>query len=297
MTTKQCAHCGRSFQAGRSTAKFCSNAHRQAHFKRERDPLVGSDARAARKAAWLDKQQYGQTKKWTTIELAKRGLGFDGADKSPGDADQDPKRPYDIRWIRRFARQQKRSGEWTGRKMSAYDRLLRLEAGRKGPWEDRTVLFNPYEDSVHMYLRGLEAAGESLYPELEVALWHLHMNDRPRGNLVGFFEGNVPLVEAVQTMRKLDDTLSLALGANPRDAKGWLEYKLPIIKSYQDWSEMSASAATAIMERLDRIERLESMRAETMDRVRETVDRIAARYPDDERIDAAIHRLLDEESA
>src|SRR5439155_4021529 len=100
------AGCNNPIRGKRSTKKFCKPAHRLAHWKDQHDPLRGTEAASARKAAWLDRQAYGQTKKWTTIELAKRGLGFEGAGESPADTDQDPKRPYDIRWIRKFAKQQ-----------------------------------------------------------------------------------------------------------------------------------------------------------------------------------------------
>jgi hypothetical protein len=290
MTEKTCAYarCDKTFRGKRSTKRFCCPAHRLAHFKDMHDPLRGTAAAAARKEAHLDKLRYGQTKKWAIRELSKRGLGFDKADKFPGDADQDPKRPYDVRWIRKSAKPQK-----TGQGSLPGYRGRVLE--HVGDWNDKTVILNWYEDSIRGYLRALEALREPTYPELEVALWHLNMAGHPRANLVGFFEGEVPLVQAVQTMRKLDETLALALGTEPQSAKDWLMGKQPIVKLYKDWSDMSATAATAIMERLDRIERLESMRAETMDHVRETVDKIAARYPDDERIqEKARHlRLVD----
>ncbi len=50
-------------------------------------------------------------------------------------------------------------------------------------------------------------------------------------------------------------------------------------------------------ERFDRFERIAEMRAETMDRVRETVDRLAMRFPDDERVQGAVAEFLDEEGA
>jgi hypothetical protein len=53
-------------------------------------------------------------------------------------------------------------------------------------------------------------------------------------------------------------------------------------------------AADIIVNRLDRIEQLESMRAETLDQIRETVERIAAWYPDDEGISGAASELLDD---
>jgi hypothetical protein len=53
-------------------------------------------------------------------------------------------------------------------------------------------------------------------------------------------------------------------------------------------------AADIIVNRLDRIEQLELMRAETLDQIRETVERIAAWYPDDEGISGAASELLDD---
>src|SRR5947207_3299992 len=138
---KTCAYarCDKPIRGRRSTKKYCCAAHRLAHFKDQHDPLRGTAAAAARKAAWLDRQQYGQIKKATVRALAKRGLGFDGADKYSADQDQDERRPYDIRWIRRYAKQPKQSGTWTGTKMSAQERLRRLKAGQKGPWEDKSL--------------------------------------------------------------------------------------------------------------------------------------------------------------
>jgi hypothetical protein len=54
--------------------------------------------------------------------------------------------------------------------------------------------------------------------------------------------------------------------------------------------EMSQSAT--IIERLDRIERLESMRAETMDHIRQTLDELAARFLNDERVQVAVEDFL-----
>src|SRR5204863_7357154 len=53
-------------------------------------------------------------------------------------------------------------------------------------------------------------------------------------------------------------------------------------------TDMSTATTTAIIDRLDRIERLESMRAETMDRVRETLDELAAHFLGAARIQLAV---------
>jgi hypothetical protein len=45
-------------------------------------------------------------------------------------------------------------------------------------------------------------------------------------------------------------------------------------------------------ERFDRLERLESMRAESVDRVRQTVEELAARFPQDQRIQEAADEFL-----
>jgi hypothetical protein len=62
---------------------------------------------------------------------------------------------------------------------------------------------------------------------------------------------------------------------------------------------MDMTAAETIMahvdQRFDRIERFESMRAETMDSVRQTVEKLAQRFPEDERIQDAVAEFLDEE--
>jgi hypothetical protein len=57
----------------------------------------------------------------------------------------------------------------------------------------------------------------------------------------------------------------------------------------QEEAEMTM---TAILERLDRIEVLEAMRAETLDSVRQTVERIAEHFPD-ESVREAAAGLLD----
>jgi len=63
------------------------------------------------------------------------------------------------------------------------------------------------------------------------------------------------------------------------------------IRKRLERTQMNA-AVTEIKEhvdqRLDRIERLESMRAETMDHVRQTLEELAARYPADPRIQSVV---------
>jgi hypothetical protein len=64
--------------------------------------------------------------------------------------------------------------------------------------------------------------------------------------------------------------------------------------------ELMGAAETIIAhvdERFDRFERIAAMRAETMDRVRETVDQLAQRFSDDERVQDAVADLLNEEDA
>jgi hypothetical protein len=73
----------------------------------------------------------------------------------------------------------------------------------------------------------------------------------------------------------------------------WAEIGLPAKSPKGGGTEqMNATATTAIIERLDRIELLESMRAETMDRIRITVDELAAHFLDDERIEVAVEDLF-----
>jgi hypothetical protein len=59
---------------------------------------------------------------------------------------------------------------------------------------------------------------------------------------------------------------------------------------------MNATAINEIKmhvdQRFDRLERLESMRAETMDRVRETVEDLATRFPGDQRIEETVEDFL-----
>jgi hypothetical protein len=309
MTEKHCAHCGESFQAKRSTAKFCSNAHRQAHFKREHDPLIGTAAREAARAAGLEKKMRGQQRKWTIVALGQgvrkwRGYapppvrGLLGADPGgiPADFEQDSTSHYDARLVKGTRKRKKARGESgpppkRGRRGPMGGGIDGLEATWDAP-------LNWYESSVKQYLRALEALREPTYPELEVALWHLQMEGHPRKNLVGFFEGNIPLIQAVQTMRKLDDTLRVALGAAPATAADWLAGKRTIVGLYGSYAKAAEReqmlATDIIVNRLDRIEQLESMRAETLDQIRETVEKIAAWYPDDERINEAARELLDD---
>jgi hypothetical protein len=68
--------------------------------------------------------------------------------------------------------------------------------------------------------------------------------------------------------------------------------------------QMSTATANVIIEKLDgqaatlaRLERLEGMRAETMDSIREGVEALLLRLPDDERIQHAVGRFLGDEGA
>jgi hypothetical protein len=61
------------------------------------------------------------------------------------------------------------------------------------------------------------------------------------------------------------------------------------------------SAAEAIIahvdQRFDRIEKLEAMRGQAMDDVRQTIEKLAQRFPDDERVQDGVAEFLDEEDA
>jgi len=90
------------------------------------------------------------------------------------------------------------------------------------------------------------------------------------------------------------DNLTLLCLTVPQGAVAPLPENSPANSPKGGGVEMSASAAYEIITRLDRIERLEAMRAETMDSVRATVERIAERFPDDERIQERAAEFLDE---
>jgi hypothetical protein len=95
-----------------------------------------------------------------------------------------------------------------------------------------------------------------------------------------------------------------ALGKEPRedgheDNKAFVARWRAEQTKRKEEEPMSAAAANAIIahvdERFDRYEQIAAMRAETMDRVRETVDRLATRFPDDERIQDGVAEFLEEE--
>jgi hypothetical protein len=85
---------------------------------------------------------------------------------------------------------------------------------------------------------------------------------------------------------KLGDSSPKTGAARPAEVQGEGRFPPPALAPPISTKEhdMSAAAANAIVEKLERIVRLEQMRAETMDHIRVTVDEIAARLPEGERI-------------
>jgi hypothetical protein len=278
MSEKKCIYCGAAIQGQRTTRKFCDNGGKckQAHYRREHDPLLGSEARAARKTTWLDGQKHGQLKKWVTRDLAKRELGFSGAERLPADIDQDPRRQYGGTGV---------TGVTGGAKW------LESRTRLKGPWEDKTLLGTENRPLTKKEKR--QAVFALLHQVVGIRrsdplLWNLCAER--------FFE--VALV--VENPWNPDGSSTAMRNAYRNRETQWQPWAKVCIEMLQAINKLegmrmqSASPATMILDRLDRIERLESMRAETMDRVRETVEKIAAHYPDDVRIQDAAQDLLDE---
>jgi hypothetical protein len=81
-------------------------------------------------------------------------------------------------------------------------------------------------------------------------------------------------------------------------AKRKLRFYLNARHTTTKGTDIDMSAANTIIahvdQRFDRIERLEMMRAEAIDNVRQTVEKLAQRFPNDERIQDATEQFLDE---
>jgi len=94
------------------------------------------------------------------------------------------------------------------------------------------------------------------------------------------------------------------LGVTREDIRRRLEDGIKSVTQHTEVTNtMSTTAASAIIERLDRIEaleqkraRLDSMRAETMDRIRLTVEQLSDHLMADERVRAAAEEFLSDAS-
>jgi hypothetical protein len=91
----------------------------------------------------------------------------------------------------------------------------------------------------------------------------------------------------------LDNAEACALQRAKRKIKFYFESR----QTRRERMDMTAAETIIahVDERFDRIERFESMRAETMDDVRRTVEKLAQRFPEDERRQDAVAEFLDEE--
>jgi hypothetical protein len=167
-------------------------------------------------------------------------------------------------------------GEVLGKKGSDHDRRLGL-APRA--YQERLAEFVPRKDSYYDEpFPGLEATLIAqewmaiLSPKERLAFAGMVRHDRPRSNAERL---------ARQRVRKK------------------IRAHLKARRTQQEGLDMTAAETIMahVDQRFDRIERFESMRAETMDSVRQTVEKLAQRFPEDERIQDAVAEFLDEEGA
>jgi hypothetical protein len=167
-------------------------------------------------------------------------------------------------------------GSVLGKKGADHDRRLGL-APRS--YQERLAEFAPKQDSYY----------DEPFPGLEEALtvqdWLALLSPKER----------LAFRRMIQHEPIASDSERLARQRVRKKIRAHLEAR----RTQQEGLDMTAAETIIahVDQRFDRIERFESMRAETMDRVRETVDRLAARFPDDERVQDAVERFLGDEDA
>jgi hypothetical protein len=167
-------------------------------------------------------------------------------------------------------------GEVLSKKSADHDRRLGL-APRS--YQERLSEFAPRQDSYYdKPFPGLEAA-------LTVQDWIALLSPKERLAFAGM----------VRHDRPRSDAERLARQRVRKKIRDHLEAR----RTQQEGMDMTAAEAiiSHVEQRFDRLERLESMRAETMDSVRATVEKLAQRFPNDERVQDAVAEFIEDAGA
>jgi hypothetical protein len=162
---------------------------------------------------------------------------------------------------------------------------------KKGADHDRRLSLPPrsYEERLSEFLPSQDSYYDEPFPGLEAALsvqdWLALLSPKERLAFAGMARHEPLKSESERHAR----------GRVRRKIKDHLEAR----RTQQEGLDMTAAEAiiSHVDQRFDRIERLEAMRGQAMDDVRETVAKLARRFPDDERVQDAVAEFLDEEDA
>jgi hypothetical protein len=172
-------------------------------------------------------------------------------------------------------------GEVLGKKVYDHDRRL----GTTRSFQRRLAEFAPRQDSYY----------DEPFPGLEEALtvqdWLAILSPKER----------LAFARIVRHEPIRSESERHARGRVRRKIRRHLEsraeWRLEHQTKRKDEELMGAAEAIIahVDQRFDRIEKLEAMRGQAMDDVRQTVAKLAQRFPDDERVQDAVAEFLDEE--
>ncbi len=145
-----------------------------------------------------------------------------------------------------------------------------------------------YESSALAYERALQELGELPFPELEVALKHLNMDERARKRLTDFYEGKLPLADAIETLRGLDEARS-RIGDAPRMGKVQAR---EMIRLYRERNNVLATDEQLAQD-AERLVRIEARFAGDLFEIREIAQRLRDRFPTNAEIAQTVEALLE----
>jgi hypothetical protein len=268
--------------------------------RRARDPQIGSPERRQNQRAGLDAKYTYRERGKARLELQKLGLVPTTSWSEDGEPRSFSQKTYDpILWRRKQRATMSwlpSDGWWLSETMLGVGNNAHRQTSYRRLDEEEWSLAVGQWVRTHRQLRGspLQRLADKLDLDISLAAspWELLWFD--------------PSIDPI-VRRRLENRNALPAGVwldtfqgLERAGRFFVAATKISVTQHTEGKELMTAAEAIIShvdQRFDRIERLEAMRGQAMDDVRETVAKLARRFPDDERVQDAVAEFLGEDES